>query len=597
MANQVKAGVAKAVITPPVGTELWGYARKPGTYTATGIYDDLYVRALVLEPSENAAPIALITLDLGGISRAWADEVRSIVEKETCIPGERVLFSVTHTHAGPAPFQSRGLGTPNEEYLQALKYTTVQTVKDALTDRIPVSGGAGSGRVDLSVNRRKRLLKDLIDQEGPGNVDPYVRVYRLDKQNGQPLALLVNYTAHATTLRRDNRKFSADYPGVMIKTLEEHLGAQAFFLQGTAGNIDPRWRGDYRATQRIGAALAKQVLQINAAIQTHPLYRVSIVQRPALILWQGPPLIEQVKRELEEDQKQLILHPEEPPYYSIPGWRAHRIEWRKSLLTRLQTMRTPGSGPLLSIPVFALVLDDVYWVTLPGEPFVELGQLIQARYHDRPVFVIGYANDTTMGYVFPESAYAEAGYEVDTAFYHYGLDLPVAPGIGEQLVKELMELIPSLTVRDAILSSAPASANPPCPHCDSRHVVKNGRKNGRQRWRCRHCGCTFGPTYGTFLYRLHTSPAEIARTLLVVMQRGSLTAAAKITSHKPRTIGSWLRRAKDHDEVITAALIDDLHLTKGEVDAFWTFVKQCVHLLESGQAWRPGWAQIRTETV
>ncbi|MFQ5794263.1 MAG: hypothetical protein ACE5JP_04345 [Candidatus Bipolaricaulia bacterium] len=43
--------------------------------------------------------------------------------------------------------------------------------------------------------------------------------------------------------------------------------------------------------------------------------------------------------------------------------------------------------------------------------------------------------------IFPESAYAEAGYEVDTAFYHYGLDLPVAPGIGEQLVKELMELI------------------------------------------------------------------------------------------------------------------------------------------------------------
>jgi len=79
--------------------------------------------------------------------------------------------------------------------------------------------------------------------------------------------------------------------------------------------------------------------------------------------------------------------------------------------------------------------------------------------------------------------------------------------------------------------------NPPCPYCRGTHVIKNGHKGGRQRWLCRDCGRTFGPTYGTPMYRLYTPPNEVARTLLVVMRCGSLSAAEEITGHKYETIG------------------------------------------------------------
>jgi hypothetical protein len=36
-------------------------------------------------------------------------------------------------------------------------------------------------------------------------------------------------------------------------------------------------------------------------------------------------------------------------------------------------------------------------------------------------------------------------------------------------------------------------------------------------------------------------PTEVARTLLVVMRRGSLSAAENIIAHKHETIGRWLR--------------------------------------------------------
>ena len=59
------------------------------------------------------------------------------------------------------------------------------------------------------------------------------------------------------------------------------------------------------------------------------------------------------------------------------------------------------------------------------------------------------------------------------------------------------------------------------------------------------------------LHGLHTPAEEIARTLLVVMRRGSLSAAREITGHKHEMIGEWLCRAGKHAEAVTHALVHD----------------------------------------
>jgi hypothetical protein len=92
------------------------------------------------------------------------------------------------------------------------------------------------------------------------------------------------------------------------------------------------------------------------------------------------------------------------------------------------------------------------------------------------------------------------------------------------------------------------------------------------------------------MYRLRATPTEVAHTLLVVMRRGSLSAAEEITGHKYETIGRWLRAAAHQAEAITAVLVQDLHLTVVEVDAFWSFVKKSVRRLETRPARRKEWA-------
>ncbi len=124
------------------------------------------------------------------------------------------------------------------------------------------------------------------------------------------------------------------------------------------------------------------------------------------------------------------------------------------------------------------------------------------------------------------------------------------------------------------MARKPSPDNPTCPHCGAAHVVRNGSKDGRPRWVCRQCRRSFGPTYGTPMYRLRTPPAEVGRTLLIVMRRGSLSAAEEISGHKYETIGRWLRAAAQHAQAITEVLVRDLHLTEVEVDAFWSFVKK-----------------------
>lgn len=61
-----------------------------------------------------------------------------------------------------------------------------------------------------------------------------------------------------------------------------------------------------------------------------------------------------------------------------------------------------------------------------------------------------------------------------------------------------------------------------CPRCGSIYTVKNGHKDGRQRYLCRDCQKTFGDTYGTALYCSKLSAAQWKVFLTLTMHNASL---------------------------------------------------------------------------
>lgn len=134
----------------------------------------------------------------------------------------------------------------------------------------------------------------------------------------------------------------------------------------------------------------------------------------------------------------------------------------------------------------------------------------------------------------------------------------------------------------------------PNPNCAESHVVCNGSHRDRQRYHCRSCKSYFGETQGTPMYGLKTPAAEVAQALLIVMRRGSLRAAEEITGHKYETISVWLKRAATHAAALTQVLANDLHLSRVEIDEFWSFVqkKTAQHLSQTAENGGDAWSRI-----
>jgi hypothetical protein len=61
-------------------------------------------------------------------------------------------------------------------------------------------------------------------------VDPTVSILRVDAAHGKPVAILVNYACHPVVFGSDNLRYSADYPGVAIRTVERELDGQPLVL-------------------------------------------------------------------------------------------------------------------------------------------------------------------------------------------------------------------------------------------------------------------------------------------------------------------------------------------------------------------------------
>jgi hypothetical protein len=136
----------------------------------------------------------------------------------TGIPREHVRFSCTHTHSGPNTFR---LGTISEgldmvlSYLDGLPRRIASAVWQAQLNLTPVRCAAGSGSCTINVNRRFRTEDGaiVVGRNWQGIVDQTVRVVSFDDLQEKPVATIVHYACHPTTMAWQTQLFTPDYPG------------------------------------------------------------------------------------------------------------------------------------------------------------------------------------------------------------------------------------------------------------------------------------------------------------------------------------------------------------------------------------------------
>ncbi len=261
-AADFKAGIAKRDITPSKPMPMWGYGDRHAALSK-GAIDPLYAKALVLETGEKK--LAIVTMDIGrGPTTAMMERIRPAVAKQASV--DHVMISGSHTHHGPVielldtPEQGAERFPDAVAYAKEFERLIIEVIVEAATETEAAQIGWGSADVKMNRNRQTKFEPKPTDSE--------LTVIRIDGVDGDPIAVMVNYTAHPTMSKGEDLRFSADYPGHMMNTVEEALGAQCMFLQGASGDMSVSTTEETKGSDKFGAALGQAVLTINESVVT-----------------------------------------------------------------------------------------------------------------------------------------------------------------------------------------------------------------------------------------------------------------------------------------------------------------------------------------
>lgn len=266
---ELLAGVGKVDIT------------RPDAGPANG---RLHVRALVLKSGQTTA--AVVTLDvvaigeIGYVNNEFLGTVRQQVQQELGIAPANVMVNASHCH-----------GIPSRDVDQK----TVQAIKMAAENLVPVTIGTGRGHEDRIMENRRLKLKNgreidvrhaysmPVDQDVAevGPIDPEIGVLRLNRLDGRTLAVLYNFACHPIQ-GVPNGANTADITGFSSTVIEDNLdeGAVALFVQGCGGDINPVFYKDVnlpRDAEPLGNILGLSTLKAVRGIECREDSRLTVL--------------------------------------------------------------------------------------------------------------------------------------------------------------------------------------------------------------------------------------------------------------------------------------------------------------------------------
>jgi transposase-like protein len=99
-------------------------------------------------------------------------------------------------------------------------------------------------------------------------------------------------------------------------------------------------------------------------------------------------------------------------------------------------------------------------------------------------------------------------------------------------------------------------------------------KDQRALLKCKTCNKCFCETHGTPFFALKTSMSEIANTIVLIPELGSIRAVARYTKHKPDTIISWIELVNDNIEEFNEYFSDNFHFSQNRFYEMLSFINR-----------------------
>lgn len=258
-------GTLSVTINPQKPVKQCGFIQQ--TQTVFTVHDDLMLRLMRIDTPQGRLIHGVY--DNIGFSIAQAKEVREAIKAYFADPTE-VVLSCTHTHFGGDPHDDDYFHQLKSTTLDAVRSLVVQPVQDLRVSFISVPFyGVGQSRIS---NHTAQVVLDLVSF--------YDGAHRLATQ--------IIHNCHPTILNGDTPYFTAEYPGVTVRTLQARYPHEAFmFLQGADGDISTRFTRQAQTideVQRLGTVLADEVQRwLERPVSTQALTLKTITRHVPLV--------------------------------------------------------------------------------------------------------------------------------------------------------------------------------------------------------------------------------------------------------------------------------------------------------------------------
>jgi len=416
----MKIGAAMVDITPPLGLDMYGYgARISG---AAGIHDPLQARVLVAEGGDGTT-VALVVADLLQIEGRLQGIIADEVLRTTGVTRDHLQLAGTHTHSGPE------FAAPSDVERDT-GMAIAGAVARAWAERREAVAAVGIGHVDgIAANRRPN----------GGPVDDRVTVTRFDDLDGRPIATHINYGCHATTLGPDNLLYSADFPGVACRVLEEAVGGIAVFSTGPQGDVNPGgyspegsmvgivvpWR-TFESAERYGRKLADVAIGVHGDLRPVPANRVWGAAR--VVELRRKPLPDPAVARAAADGAAKAADAVRAAHLS-PDADYHSIVAAAYADLVASQAADPDRDRPVQVRISALAIGPLLHVGVSGELFVALGRRVRAALGDDRTCIAALC-DGYVGYLPTAEAFEVGGYEPNASV--------LVAGEGEKLAETMI---------------------------------------------------------------------------------------------------------------------------------------------------------------
>ena len=379
---------------------------------------NLTSRAMAIRNGDKT--VVIINIDVCGLDDEFTGVIKEEIFRKTGIPGSAVFINSSHTHFAPVSQNwltwQEANQRPDSIYLnQTLRKGLIVSAEKALDSMEPADLFFGRGTTDIGYNRSLKEHPELYDS----SVDVIKVVY--PENNSESYLFIAACHPVFSTAGTLHYTISANYPGVARELIERRTGtSNSIFLQGTAGDINPRDNGEYISGEKLANEVIAVIKRPMEKISGPISYFVDTVNIP-VTPW---------------SKNEIIAYKETNIDKTGDVYAEKNVKWSDLMISSYEEGTMPSS-----LPVYVQTFNIGNWklVGFSRETTTEYGLGVKDLWPGKLVSVAGYTNDVS-SYLPTEKHIELRNYEGLDSFFWYGSPAVFPHDVYEIIMSDIVRL-------------------------------------------------------------------------------------------------------------------------------------------------------------